>query len=382
MPETTLLTGADGYLGRNLARAILASSDQHLVLAVKAGGAGAGRAGGAGAGAGGDGGFADKCRRLDAELGSMGRGRVTFVPADLRRPDALADVDPRRINHVVHAAAVTRFNVEYDEARAANVEGTARVADFAARCEHLERLTILSTLYAAGRRSGDIPESMLDEATFVNHYEWSKWACEDYVLRTHGDVPCSVLRLPTIVAEDDTGQVKQHNAFHNTLKLYYYGLLSVVPGERITPINIATAEFAISGIMQLLDPAVPAGIYHVCPGPESVADLGTLLDTVFDLFDLSGDYRRRKLLRPLYCDEESFYDLVAASSTMRGGPIYQGLMSVAPFARQLFLPKDWRNDSLRAAWPGYKVPDPLGLVSATTNWLVASRWGRIDVEKS
>jgi nucleoside-diphosphate-sugar epimerase len=368
MPETTLLTGADGYLGGDLARAILASSDQHLVLPVN--------------GLAGDGAFEDKCRRLDHELGPIGRGRITIVPADLRRRDALADVDPRRIDHVVHAAAVTRFNVEYDEARAANVEGTARVADFAARCDRLQRLTIISTLYAAGRRSGDVPEERLGETAFVNHYEWSKWACEDYVLRTHGDLPCSVLRLPTIVAEDDTGQVIQQNAFHNTLKLYYYGLLSVIPGDRITPINIATAEFAISGIMHLLDLSVPAGIYHVCPGPESVTQLGTLLDTVFDLFDLSEDYRRRKLPRPLYCDEESFYDLVAAASTMRGGPIYQGLMSVAPFARQLFLAKDFRNDALRAAWPGYKVPEPLDLVRATINWLVATRWGRIALEKT
>src|SRR5215469_230940 len=73
MPETTLLTGADGYLGGNLAREILANSDQHLVLAVK--------------GAAGDEGFADKCRRLDHELGPIGRGRMKIVPADLRRPD-------------------------------------------------------------------------------------------------------------------------------------------------------------------------------------------------------------------------------------------------------------------------------------------------------
>lgn len=367
MSETTLITGADGYLGGKIARAMLAGSDHHLILTVN-GTAGEDR-------------VADKLRRLDHELGALGRGRISIVPADLRHPDALAEVDPRPVNHVVHAAAVTRFNVEHDEARAANVEGTARVADFAARCGGLRRLTILSTLYAAGRRRGDVPEERLGETAFANHYEWSKWAAEDYVLETHGDLPCSVLRLPTIVADDDTGRVGQQNAFHNTLKLYYYGLLSLVPGDRVTPINIATAEFAVSGIMHLLDPAVPADIYHVCPGPESVTSLGTLTDTVFDLFELSEDYRRRKLLRPIYCDEDSFYDLVAASSTMRGGPIYQAMLSVAPFARQLFLPKIFRSDSLRAAWPGYKVPDPLDLVSTTTNWLVASRWGRISLEE-
>jgi nucleoside-diphosphate-sugar epimerase len=364
MPETMLLTGADGYLGGNLARAVLAGTDRHLILSVKGGP--------------GEDDFADRCQRLDRELGSLARGRVTIVPGDLRRPDALADVDPRQVNLVVHAAAITRFNVEYDDARAANVDGTARVADFAARCDNLQRLAVLSTLYTAGRRRGDVKEERLDEVPFANHYEWSKWASEEYVLGKHGDLPWSILRLPTIVAEDDTGLVKQQNAFHNTLKLYYYGLLSLIPGDRITPINIATSEFAISGVMRLLDPAVPAGIYHVCPGPESVPDLGTLLDTVFDRYDLSDDYRRRKLLRPIYCDEDSFYDLVEATKTMKGGPIYQGVMSVAPFARQLFLPKDFRNESLRASWPGYKVPAPLDLVNATIGWLVGTRWGRTE----
>ena len=35
MPETTLLTGADGYLGGNLARALLAGTDHQLVLTIK-----------------------------------------------------------------------------------------------------------------------------------------------------------------------------------------------------------------------------------------------------------------------------------------------------------------------------------------------------------
>lgn len=359
---TTLITGADGYLGAKIAQALLAGTEDHLVLGVRAAMA--------------DNRFADKRDRIERMLAPLGAGRITVVPADLRRRDALREVDPRLVQHVIHAAAVTRFNVEREDARADNLDGTARVAEFASRCDNLKRLTVLSTLYVAGRRQGDVFEVRLGDSGFVNHYEWSKWAAEDHVWQAHGDLPCTMVRLPTIISEDDSGGVVQQNAFHNTLKVWYYGLLSLVPGDRVTPINVASAEFAVAAIMRLLDPAVLPGIYHACPAPDAVTGLGSLTDTVFDLFERSESYRRRKLMRPMYCDEDSFYDLVKASSAMRGGPIYDAVMSVAPFARQLYLPKAFRNGELLAAWPGYKAPDPLALIAATTQWLVETRWGR------
>jgi nucleoside-diphosphate-sugar epimerase len=367
MTGTILLTGADGYLGSRLAAALLADGDDRLLLTIK-GGAGTGE-------------FTARRQRLERVLGPGHAARVTIVPADLRHGGVLDGVSTSGVTRVVHAAAVTRFNVERAEADAANVAGTAQVTAFAARCDRLERFVFVSTLYSAGRRQGDVFEKRFDEAGFVNHYEWSKWAAEEHVLETLDGLPVSVVRLPTIIADDDSGRVVQQNAYHNTMKLYYYGLLSLVPGDRVTPINVATAEFAVRAIAQLLDPAVPEGIYHACPGPEAVADLGTLTDTVFDLHEQDEGYRRRKLMRPIYCDEESFYDLVEASRSMKGGPIYQAMLSVSPFARQLYLPKIFRNDALRAQWAGYHVPDPAALIAATTRWLVATRWGRSAQEE-
>jgi nucleoside-diphosphate-sugar epimerase len=364
MSPVTLLTGADGYLGRATARALLAERDDRLLLAVRPG----------------PDGFAAKRDRLWHALGEPAAGRVTIVPADLREDGALDGLDPEPVTQVVHAAAVTRFNAGREEAETVNLRGTAQAAAFAARCPRLQRFTLLSTLYTAGRHTGEVYEKRHDEAGFANNYEWSKWAAEDLLWEEHGDLPCSVLRLPTVIADDDSGRVVQQNAFHNTLKLYYYGLLSLVPGDRGTPLNFGTARFTVAAIMQLLDPAVPEGVYHACPGPEAVADLGTMTDTVFGRYERDEGYRRRKLLRPIYCDQDSFYDLIDASYSMRGGPIYDAMLSVAPFARQLYLPKTFRNDALRAVWPGYRAPDPAGLIAATTDWLVATRWGRNTLE--
>jgi nucleoside-diphosphate-sugar epimerase len=365
--RTTLITGADGYLGRRVAHALLAGSDDHLLLAVRAGNRAE---------------FAAKRERLEHEFAALGSRRITMIAADLRREDALRDVDPAPVTHIVHAAAVTRFNVGRDEALAVNVGGTQRVAQFATACGNLQRLTALSTLYAAGRRQGDIFENRHDDVGFVNNYEWSKWAAEERIWQAYPDLPCLILRLSTVIADDDTGQVSQHNAFHNTLKLYYYGLLSLVPGDPATPINLATAEFTIAAIMQLLEPGVPCGVYHVCPGPEAVPTLSNVIDVVMATFERDSSYARRKLLRPVFCDQASFDDLVDASSGVRHGPIHEAVTSVSPFATQLFLPKVFRNDALRAVWPTYKAPDPIALITTTVTCLVASRWGRSTAEDS
>jgi nucleoside-diphosphate-sugar epimerase len=341
---TILITGADGYLGSRIAAA-LAGADE-LVLAVRA---------------------------RDATELARKRARVdngTVVPADLREPAPLASVDPRRITRIVHAAAVTRFTVDRDTAEEVNVAGTARVREFAERCGRLERLVLLSTLYTAGRLRGDVYETRHAGAGFVNHYEWSKWAAEEWVL-DRPTVPVTVARLPTVVADDASGTVCQHNAFHNTLKLYYYGLLTLLPGDPATPLSLATAAFTVDAVTALLDAA--PGIYHVCPGPIA---LGAAVGAAFTAFDADPAFRQRMLPRPVHCDRDSFRQLAEAAGRLRGGALHQALGSVLPFAEQLYLPKVFHTERLRAVWPGYRAQDPVPLVESVCTRLVASRWGR------
>jgi nucleoside-diphosphate-sugar epimerase len=330
---TTLITGAGGYLGRRIAAAL---PDDELILAVRAPGA------------------------------AEPTGRRCTVVADLRDPAALAALDTRRITRIVHAAAVTRFDVDRDAARRVNVDGTRLVRDLARRCDRLERLVVLSTLYTAGRRRGDVPEVRHDgRAGFVNHYEWSKWAAEQLV------PSATVVRLPTVIADDGSGTVGQYNAFHHTLRLYYYGLLTLLPGDPATPLSLATAEFTVDAVIALLTAA--PGIYQVCPGP---VPLGTVVDTAFTAFEADPAFRRRMLPRPIHCDLASLRDLAGAAQGLRGGPIHEALASVTPFAEQLYLPKTFRTDRLRAAWPGYRERDPVSLVESVCSHLVATRWGR------
>jgi len=339
---TTLITGADGYLGRRITAGLQAAGDDDLILAVRA-----------------------------ADPGELNRKRerlfpnAVIVPVDLRHADPFAAVDPRRVTRIIHTAAVIRFDVDRDTAQRVNVDGTTRVRQFAEGCPRLEHLVQLSTLYTAGRHTGNVNETRHGDAGFVNHYEWSKWAAEESLWQTPG-LPVTIVRLPTVIAEDEHGTVGQYNAFHHTLRLYFRGLLTLLPGEPATPLSLATAGFTVEAVLAMLE-AEP-GIYQACPGP---IPLGSLIDLAFDTFERDQDFRRRMLPRPLPCDHDSFLDLATAVQGLRGGPLHKALGSVAPFAEQLYLPKVFQTQRLHAAWPGCPAPDPAALVRSVCADLIA-----------
>jgi hypothetical protein len=106
--------------------------------------------------------------------------------------------------------------------------------------------------------------------------------------------------------------------------------------------------------------------------------LGTVIDTAFTVFESDPTFRRRRLLRPQPCDADSFHDLVTAARGFKDGPLNDALLSVAPFADQLYLPKHFHTDALPIAWPDHsaRAADGAGLVHAVCSRLVASRWGR------
>src|SRR5438445_4516778 len=119
------------------------------------------------------------------------------------------------------------FNAEADLVGRVNADGTEKLLRFAARSPGLESLGLISSIYASGLQSGPIAEIPFDgKAGFANHYESSKWESEARLLRGYASLPWKICRLATAIADDASGRVSQYNAFHNTLKLFHYGLMS------------------------------------------------------------------------------------------------------------------------------------------------------------
>lgn len=287
---------------------------------------------------------------------------------------AISDRDRRRIVVIVHAAAVTRFNVDAETADRVNVRGTARTVEFARECPALERFALLSTVYASGLQSGRIDEALgTPSAGFANHYERSKAEAEA-VVATSG-VPWQVLRVATAVADDDGGGVTQYNAFHTTLRLCFYGLLSVLPGRATTPLYLVTRDF-VAGAVPVITARGAAGVYHVCHERATGPTLGDAVELAFEVFGRNDEFRRKGVLPPLLADAESFDLMAEGIETFGGEVVSQAMRTVSLFGPQLYVDKDVDNSRLRALLDGYAPPDHRDLLRRVVAHLVETRWGR------
>jgi len=361
MPDGyALITGANGYVGGLLARRYLDSTDRALVLCVR-------EALGA---------ASERPTQATAD-------RVRLLVADLTTPAPFAGVDRQlrdRIVEIVHCAALTRFDLEAGPAQVVNVHGTEQVLRLATECPNLESLGLVSTIYASGLHAGRILERAHDgTAGFANFYEWSKWAAEELLLSRYAGLPARVLRLATVIADDDTGTVTQLNAFHTTLKLFFHGLLSLIPGQPTTPLYFVTGAFVTRAVLELMDPRRLNGIYHVSHGRADSLTLDQAISAAFEVFGSVEEFRRKRILRPLTVDQESFELLVAGMTSLSSGLVGRALRSVAPFARQLYVTKELDNTQLRASIRTYSAPDPEVLVRRTCESLVRTRWGKHSV---
>ncbi|MBX9571584.1 MAG: SDR family oxidoreductase [Candidatus Obscuribacterales bacterium] len=362
MSNSILITGGNGYLGLRLAQALLQQTDYSVQLWIHW--------------------STDEDRKAKSEplneifKEAISDERLTICGGELSSEKPFGEIDPATIKQIIHSAAVTRFTVEEDVANNVNVEGTKKMLDFAGRCPNLEAIQLLSTVYASGLRTGMVKEEILSAGSlFSNHYERSKWESE-LLASQRKDLPVNIIRISTLISDDPSGVVSQQNAFHNTLKLFYYGLLSLFPGEKNTPLYFVTGDFVVDAIMAIFNCKQTGKIYHVCHRASDTATLEQLVDSVFDTFGAYPDFKVRRVMKPLWADVESFQLLNDGMGSLSGGVVAQAVSSVAPFSRQLFAAKDFDNSNLRSVMPSYSAPDPLMLINNTARYLADTKWGR------
>ncbi|HEY9777507.1 MAG TPA: SDR family oxidoreductase [Planktothrix sp.] len=362
MSKAILVTGADGYLGMRVTRKLLASDDAPLMLWVRSADENEFRA---------------KVSIMKDALATPD-SRVSFYTGDLSADNCFSSVQGRDVARIIHCAAVTRFNVDAQTAQSVNIDGTRRLLELAAQCPDLECLCYVSSIYASGMQQGTIEEEPIgEEAGFANHYERSKWAAERALIDSGGAIPWSIVRVATVLADDESGHATQQNAVHNTLKLLFYGLMSVVPGLSSTPLYLITGDFATEALVAAVSRGDRQKIYHACYSKDECLTLGEFVDLTHETFERDASFQRRRVLKPLYTDLDAFNLLSDASTGFGDGIMKQALSSVSPFARQLYIEKEVANEQVRhLLGDAYSAPDAAKFVRKTCEFLVASKWGR------
>lgn len=368
MNESVMITGADGYFGKMLTEKYLTQTDSNVLLWVRSQDHDE---------------FQRKCDQLSHAYASHAN-RISIYGGDLKSDEPFTTVNPSNVTTIIHTAAITRFNVEEPLANAVNREGTRKTAEFAVRCPKLEQFGFVSTIYSSGLASGCVTESAVSpEGPFANHYERSKSEAEHLLQIQFPDLPWNIFRAATIIADDDSGNVVQYNVFHNTMRLFFHGLISLLPGTYNTPIYLTTGRSTINAIFDVLSATYPSQqIYNVCYPRYNAMTLGELVDRVFANFTADENFRKKHILKPLFTDLDAFESLASVLKGLSGAVVKQALDSIRPFAKQLFIEKDIANQRLIGATPDYPTPDMPLLIDNVIQYLMQTKWGRESVHSA
>jgi long-chain acyl-CoA synthetase len=341
MNRTILVTGGTGTLGRELVRRLAEESSppQVVVLSRSA---------------------PDPDWRFPPGIRIV-RGNLLAGPGLGLSPTAREELSAG-VTDILHCAADTRFTLPLEEARAVNVGGTRSLLEFAGGCSSLRQVGCFSTVYVAGRRTGQFTEDDLDDdgAGFVNSYEQSKNEMEREIRERMGDLPLAVYRLSTLIGDSTTGAVTGLNAFHHALRLLYLGLAPMIPGDPAHRIDLVAVDHVADAACWLFGHRFEAGrTYHLCSGPERSSSLAELIDAVVEAFRrLRPEWRRCGIERPAIVGLPT-YELFARSVEETGNEILlRATRAVQSFAYQLAYPKTFDRTATQAALQGSGLRPP------------------------
>ena len=252
------MTGATGFVGREVLSRFLARGDRDVYALVRAGN------------------DQDAAGRLPAHA------RLTAVAGDIERAglglsEGTAERLHRDVSTVVHCAASVSFELPLDESRRVNVDGTRHMAEFARECNGLERFTYVSTAYVAGEPGGLFREDELSVGqSFRNPYERSKFEAEVALREEAGDLPLQILRPSIVVGDSSTGRTTSFNVLYGPLKAFARGAMRAIPARRSSPVDIVPVDYVADRVVELATDG-PGGTFHLVAG-RNATTVGRLLE--------------------------------------------------------------------------------------------------------
>ena len=303
------VTGATGFIGKRLVRALLARRGAVVHFLVRPGSEGKlaalydywGLAKGSRA-------------RAVAVTGDLTQGRLGVAAEDIK---ALKG----QIDHLYHLAAV--YDLEADAASqvAVNVDGTRHMVEFA-RAIAAGHVHHVSSIAAAGMYEGVFREDMFEEAEGLEHpYFMTKHESEK-IVRTECRQPWTVYRPAAVVGDSTTGEMDKVDGPYYFFKLIQR-MRQILPpwmpsvGLEGGRINIVPVDFVVEALMHISHQAGRASgqCYHLVD-PE-----GHRVGDVLDIFSRAAHAPKMNLFI-----NAALFGFVPKS-------VKKGLLALAPVRR-------------------------------------------------
>ena len=189
---------------------------------------------------------------------------VVLVSGDVRRPGFGLDAGTirwldRHVTAVVHCAAVVRFEAEWADLEAVNVEGTRHAALMCPSARFIH----VSTAYVCGLTDGPVPEQPCDpEGPFGNRYEHSKALAELVVSDLRPDAV--IARPSIIVGEAANGRIRSFDTIYRAFKFIAEGKVAAVPALPTATLNFVPIDHVVDAIAALVEKSACDGrIVHL-----------------------------------------------------------------------------------------------------------------------
>lgn len=240
---------------------------------------------------------------------------IVQIPGDISRPRlGLTRSEyvelAGRINLVVHAAAITDFELDQQIIFQTNVEGTKNMLELASTAD--VPLYYIGTAFSETRTNGN--------HFAANAYEISKRIAEETV-RSSG-VSTVIIRPSIVVGDSTTGAISRFQGFHYILGLLFRGMLPLSPAGPDSYIDFVPQDLVARIIAGLIERGDTSGEHWLTLGDRAL----TVQQLVDFCLDQATSLTGRQIARPRTMNPEVFDRLIR--------PVF--LPALPPDLRQVF----------------------------------------------
>ena len=260
------VTGATGFIGKRLVKALLARRGATVYFLVRPG-------------------SEAKVPGLLADWGTT-KARAIAVTGDLTAKRLGVSGDDIKalkgqIDAVYHLAAVYDLAADEESQIRVNVEGTRNMVEFAKAVE-ARHVHHVSSIAAAGLYEGVFREDMFEEAEGLDHPYFATKHESEKIVRKECKLPWTVYRPAAVVGDSQTGEMDKIDGPYYFFKLIQR-LRQILPpwfpavGLEGGRINLVPVDFVVAAIDHISHQRRPGGKCYHLVGPRGYR-VGDILD--------------------------------------------------------------------------------------------------------